>query len=189
MKMKYFKPTAVLLVICVVISAALALTYRLTYVPPITDPAEIVAAMSADYAEVLPNSAEYELIYRTESYDRLNTGEVVEATKATNGYILTVHSAGQYDSDPIRIMIGVDALGNIAGIKILKISETPGLGMKANSPSWLSQFIGGNSFLLGADGDSTRIDGITSATRSSRAIVNAVNMAMSEYGKIVSEVN
>lgn len=185
--MKYVKPTLVLLVICVVISGLLAVTYHFTYVPPLTDPADIVAAMAEDYATVLPESTDYELIYRTQGYDKLASGEVVEATKASNGYIITAHSSGQYDSDPIRVMVGIDTNGNVSGVKILKISETPGLGLKTNTSRWLSQFVGGNSFSL--DGEKgTAIDGVTSATKSSKAVVNAVNLAMEEYAKLSAEV-
>ena len=84
-------------------------------------------------------------------------------------------------------MVGIDSNGKVSGVKILKISETPGLGLKTNSSRWLSQFTGGNSFSL--DGKSgTAIDGVTSATKSSKAVVNAVNLAMEEYAKISAEV-
>lgn len=187
MKLKYIKPTLVLLIICVVISAALAVTYKFTYVPPLTDPAEIVAAMSGEYASVLPGSSGYELLCRTEGYDKLSRGEVVEWVSASNGYIITVHSDGQYASDPIRVMVGISSDGFVTGVKLLKISETPGLGMKTNSESWLSQFTGRQSFSL--DGSrGTKIDGVTSATKSSRAVVNAVNMALGKYGELITEV-
>lgn len=188
MKLKYFKPTIVLLVICIVISGALALTYKFTYVPPLTDPEDIIAAMSGEYEKVLPGSTDYQLLYRTEGYDKLVRGEVVEAVSASNGYVITAHSSGQYDSDPIRVMVGIDNSGNVTAVNILKISETPGLGMKTKSEFWLSQFSGGNSFSL-EEGQGTRIDGVTSATKSSRAVVGAVNLAMEEYRRIISEVN
>ena len=185
--MKYIRPTLVLLIICVVISGLLAVTYHFTYVPPLTDPSDIVAAMAEDYSAVLPGSSDYDLIFRTEGYDKLAAGEIVEVTCASNGYIITAHSSGQYDSDPIRVMVGIDENGCVSGVRILKISETPGLGLKTNSPGWLAQFVGGKIFSL--DGKSgTAIDGITSATKSSKAIVNAVNMAMEKYAEIAAEV-
>ena len=185
--MKYIKPTLVLLIICIIISGALSLTYHLTYVPPLTDPADIVNSMADKYAQVLPNSTDYELIFRTDGYDKLNGGEVVEVTSASNGYIITAHSQGQYDSDPIRVMVGIDQNGLVSNVLILKISETPGLGLKTTSENWLSQFSGGNAFSL--DGSvGSKIDGVTSATKSSRAIVNAVNMALEEYNELTAEV-
>ena len=185
--MKYLKPTLVLLVICVVISGLLAVTYRVTYVPPLTKPADIVAAMSADYSEVLPGSAEYTLIYRDSGYEKMDSGKVVEAASCSSGYIFTVHSQGQYDSDPIRVMVGVGNDGTVSGIKILRISETPGLGLKTKSENWLSQVMGGSAFSL--DGSvGSRIDGVTSATKSSKAVVNAVNCAMDEYARLTAEV-
>lgn len=188
MKLKYIKPTVVLLLICVIVSGALALTYHLTYVPPLTDPDDIVEAMRPHYLTVLPGSADHTLIYRTEGYDKLERGAVVEAAKASNGYIITAHSQGQYDSDPIRVMVGIDSTGNVSGVLILKISETPGLGLKTKSEFWLSQFVGGNSFTLDG-GLGTHIDGVTSATKSSKAVVGAVNAATEEYRRLISEVN
>ncbi len=188
MKFKYVKPTLVLLIICVVISAALAATYRLTYVPPVTDPAQIVALMADDYAEVLPGSTDYVLVERTEGYEKLARGAVVERVTASNGCIVTVHSSGQYDSDPIRVLVGVGADGAVTGVKLLKISETPGMGMKTNNPRWLAQFVGGTSFSL--DGRTgAGIDGVTSATKSSRAVVNAVNMAVEAAAELRKEAN
>ena len=186
--MKYVKPTLVLLIICTVISGLLAVTYHFTYVPPLTDPADIVAAMAEEYCTVLPGSSDYELVFRTKGYDKLTSGEVVEVTSASNGYIITAHSEGQYDSDPIRVMVGINSDGTVSGVKLLKISETPGPGMKTTSPKWLAQFKGGKTFSL--DGkNGTAVDGVTSATKSSRAVVNAVNMAMEKYSELTAEVN
>lgn len=181
--MKNIKPTLVLLVICVIVSGMLAVVNHFTASAAVTDPAAIIAQMSADYAEIFPGE-EYELLYRASDYTTDATGIPVEAAKCASGYLITVHSSGQYSSTPISVLVGIGNDGNVAGIKILKINETPGMGSKVNDRSFLDRFIGGSSFSL--DGkQGSKIDGVTGATRSSKALVRAVNIAMGEYGSIV----
>jgi len=77
--------------------------------------------------------------------------------------------------------VGLDTQGNVVKVQVLSCDgETPGLGQKIQEESFLKQFINGSTFFLkgvvGAS-SSTPIDGIASATYSSRGVVNAVNQA------------
>ncbi|MCC8113165.1 MAG: RnfABCDGE type electron transport complex subunit G [Bacteroidales bacterium] len=105
-------------------------------------------------------------------------------------------------SGEIRIMVGFDAKGKIIGYEVLQSAETPGLGAKAGE--WFRSEIGNRSIIgtkgelavskdMPADtevdndantGASTQasasaipIDGITAATITSRAFLQAVNRA------------
>ncbi|HOL78543.1 MAG TPA: RnfABCDGE type electron transport complex subunit G, partial [Clostridiales bacterium] len=42
----------------------------------------------------------------------------------------------------LRLVTGIDAEGKVTGLKILELHETPGLGSKVNSESFLNQFKG-----------------------------------------------
>ena len=78
------------------------------------------------------------------------------------------------------MLVGIGLDGNVRAVKILKSSETPGMGSRVNSEPFLAQFSGGSAFSLdGKNGE--KIDGVTSATKSAKAVVNAVNTAMEEY--------
>lgn len=90
-------------------------------------------------------------------------------------------------SDRIRLMVGFDADGAITGYRVLSHSETPGLGAKMDS--WFRDSRGHRS-VIGrnpADGtlrvsrDGGDVDGITAATITSRAFLDAVNRAHACY--------
>ena len=63
--MKYIKPTLVLAAICIIISAALAVTYNITKSSAELTPDKILAQMSDDYKSVLPGATAFEFIENT----------------------------------------------------------------------------------------------------------------------------
>lgn len=182
-KFKHLRPTLVLLGICVVVAGALAITKHFTATSTVTDPDEIIEQNRENYLEVLPGDENFEFIYRSDDYEKNTAGVVVEAVKSSAGYAITVHSAGQYASSPMHVLVGISNEGTVTGIKVLEMSETPGLGAKAAEPAFLNQYTGGSLFSL--DGSSgTKINAITGATRSSRAVTNAVNQAIEEFARL-----
>jgi len=182
-KFKYLKPTFVLLMISIIVSGALVLTKHFTAAEAVTDPAEIIEQNRENYLEVLPGDENFEFIYHNTDFEDNTVGVPVEAVKSSVGYVITVHSSKQYSSQPIRILVGILNDGSVSSIKILRISETPGLGSNVQSKSFLEQFIGGSGFSL--DGSfGTKINGVTSATKSSRAVTDAVNLALEEFARL-----
>ena len=101
------------------------------------------------------------------------------------GYVLKVVASGY--SSQIEALIGIDRDFKITGLKILSQNETPGLGSKISEKSFLSQFIGrpAERVSLRKDDKTGEIDGVTSATISSRAITNAIRNAINEFKKTV----
>ncbi len=82
------------------------------------------------------------------------------------GYVADIASMGFNDN--IGMMIGVNATENtVRGIRVMSISDTPGLGMKVAEDGYLSTFNGRDY----ADAS----DVITGATYSSNGIINGVN--------------
>ncbi len=182
-KMSPVKSILILILICVITVASLAVVYHFTSESDDTDPQSIIEKMMDDYVQVLPGSTEFYLLYRNEGYEKNTSGIVVESVKTNIGIAITVHSSNHYGSSPIRILVGVAENGFVAGLKVLRSSETPGLGSKIDSKDFLSQFIGGNWF--DTDGDNgVHIDIITAATRSSKAFTSAVNIAIDEFARI-----
>jgi electron transport complex protein RnfG len=97
-------------------------------------------------------------------------------------------------NDTLTALVGVGANGNVAGVRILKDTDTPGLGANAASPNYFvdkpentktfyGQFTG-----MAADGtikvakDGGRVQAVTAATITSRAVSLLVNTA-GEAGK------
>lgn len=86
----------------------------------------------------------------------------------------------------IEVIVGMDTNQRITGVTVggSAFSETAGLGAKAKESSFTSQFIGKQAPLTVAKaGDAKNaqtVDAITSATITSRAATNAVNL-LAEY--------
>lgn len=81
-------------------------------------------------------------------------------------------------SGEIDVMVGFSADGEISGYKVLSHAETPGLGAKADE--WFTSIVGTGGFLA-VSKDGGDIDGITAATITSRAFLQAVNRARKAF--------
>lgn len=104
----------------------------------------------------------------TATLDGITSGKAVE-TRTLDGF-----------SGEISMIVGFGAEGEVTGYRILSHSETPGLGAKADK--WFCDSAGNRS-IIGSTGylrvnkDGGDIDGITAATITSRAFLDAVNKA------------
>lgn len=98
------------------------------------------------------------------------------------GYAVESYSRNGF-SGRIRVMVGFDAEGKLFNYSVLEHNETPGLGSKMEE--WFRtdknrQNIIGYDMTKGAlkvAKDGGEVDAITAATISSRAFLNAVNLA------------
>ncbi len=70
----------------------------------------------------------------------------------------------------IRILVGLDPRGRIAGVRVIAQQETEGMGSRCAEPEFLDQFAW-----------STRYETISGATISSRAVIDAVTAAVKKY--------
>ena len=118
---------------------------------------------------IFPEMSEYEV--DDEVYIIYEDGE-----KA--GYAFIASGSGY--SGNIDIMVGLDCGFGIKGISILSQTETPGLGNRITESSFTDQFkeLSVSDIALKVDGG--KIDAVTGATISSRAVVNAVKEKMIE---------
>ncbi len=107
--------------------------------------------------------------------------EGLDGSGETIGYAFVLKSKGY---NFITMAVGVDARGRVTGIKVVTNEETPGLGAAAaEKPEFLGQFEGRGPEPL-ALGEN--VDGVSSATYTSRGITNGVNMAL-EIWRYLSE--
>ncbi len=104
--------------------------------------------------------------------------------KEIAGYVFTTSSKG-YGGDIIT-MVGIKADGTISGMDFLSISETAGLGMNADSDDFKSQFIGksGEIGLNKNNPADNEIQALTGATITSKAVTNAVNIALELFEEV-----
>ena len=95
--------------------------------------------------------------------------------------VTTVCSEG-YGGD-IKVMVGVNSDKTINKIKIMSLSETAGLGAKANTEEFMAQYSGLKSGIgieknNGGNPDNNTISAISGATITSKAVTKAVNCAL-----------
>lgn len=89
------------------------------------------------------------------------------------------YTQGKGYGGPVQVMVGLDQEGKLVEILLLSHKETPGLGTKVADSEFRSQFLGkGGPFVLKKDDPSGNIDGVASATISSRAVIKAAEEAL-----------
>lgn len=174
---EYLTPTIVLVLICLVVTGALAVTYQMT------EP--VIAAINEKNANearavVLPSGAEGGF---TAQEGEFVTG-VTEVFIANNETGIAYTSEDKGFGGSLTVMTGVDAQGNITGVKVTKHTETPGLGTKAMTVEYLEQYKGQSAITRSGEAGKTQIDAVTGATVTSDAVFRAVNKAMAQNGKI-----
>lgn len=184
------KDAAVLLVITLFAGLILGLVYQITKDPIAR--AEEKAAKEA-YAEVFPGDVEFAALedaiaeddafalqWKEAGFEGVDIVNVLEAKDNLGnllGYVLTVTSHEGYGGD-ITFTMGICNDGTLNGISILNISETAGLGMKAEAvlkPQFAGKKVPSFTYTkTGATSDS-QIDAISGATITTNAVTTAVN--------------
>lgn len=177
------KPAAILFVICVAVSAALAGTNLLT--------ADRIARAAAQKAEesrmvVLP---EAEAFQEKEGEDGTHyIGLSKEASEGVVvGYVFETESKGY--GGTVKVMTGINTEGNITGVIVLSHSETPGLGANAEKEGFRDQYkgqpvdnlTGGIQVVKFQAPQEGEVEAMTGATITSTAVTNAVNAAIEQY--------
>ncbi len=105
------------------------------------------------------------------------------------GYIFDATTHKGYGGD-IHLTVGIKTDGTVTGYSVLAISETAGLGMNANTDSWESQFEQKkvDTFSVVKDGsgadDDSKIDAISGATITSRAVTGLMNNCLAYFHTI-----
>ena len=99
------------------------------------------------------------------------------------GYVLDITTHEGYNGD-IQFTMGIRLDGTVNGISLLSISETPGLGMKAEevlkpqfSGKNVSQFVYTKTGSIAPE----QIDAISGATITTNAMVNGVNYGITFF--------
>lgn len=175
-------PTLVLFAICLVATFLLALTNKVT-APKIE--ALDAAAEIKSRAEVLPQAETFG-DGQTLTLDGVKYEYYVGYDKSGDvaGYTFTTSGEG-YGGDVV-MMTGVDISGAVTGITAITLNETAGLGMNAQKESFRNQFVGKKG-VIGVSTISKKaengIDAMTGATITSKAVTNAVNLALKLYAQ------
>ncbi len=181
-------PAVSLFLICLVATALLAVTNRVT------------APKIEQLAAETENETKKEVLKQANSFSQAKTVtldskvytyyEGLDSSGKLIGYVFSTSAKG-YGGD-ISVMTGIDGEGVIKGVSILSISETAGLGMNAKNEDFLNQYnekSGALSVIKNGAAKDNEIQALTGATITSNAMTTAVNLAQSLYQKVGGENN
>lgn len=109
--------------------------------------------------------------------------EISELYECSGGYVvrLSVNGFG----GEIDMMVGIDRAFSVTGIAVVSHSETASLGANCTRADWQAQFVGAKE-AQSVSKDGGKIDALTGATITSRAVTEGVNRALA-YVKEVAE--
>lgn len=174
-------PTVIMVLICLVVTAALAGTNLLT----------------KHKIEDITKENEQQAMARIIKADEYSKGEIdgktyylAESGGKLEGYIFNMTEKGY--GGTISVMVGIGPDGTVKAVEVLDVtSETPGLGQNTAKEDFYGQFKGKSGNLTAAkfgtaDGK-TEINAVASATISSKAVTKCVNDALKCAEKLSSK--
>lgn len=177
-------PTAVLAVICVVVTLALSSTNLLT-----AGKIEALAIETQNKAMAkLIEADEYHELPATTSFGDITYNAAIKDGD-TVGCIFVTEANGY--GGVVSVMTAVDMDGKIIAVEILAADdETPGLGQNVTKHDWYSQFGGLKDDITvikggSANAENNEVNAVTGATISSRAVTTAVNQALDYAAEII----
>ncbi|MBQ7309420.1 MAG: FMN-binding protein [Clostridia bacterium] len=174
MKNNMIKSIVVLTAICLVVSAALAVTNHFT--KPIIDAAAAEAARAALF-EIFPDAEDFEKLVGREVPASVKS---VYRETSGKGFVIELAAVGYGGgASPIAMVVGLDNEGKILKTVIVSCSgETPGKGDVIMGEDFLSQFVGKDETLNG-------VSAVSGATISSAAVIDAVRDAFLAYKEVL----
>ena len=179
-------PTAVLTVICIVVTLALSSANMIT-AKKIT---ELSVKNQNDAMSKLIDADEYKAETAVLDGETVNYHTAVKDGENI-GYIFTVDEKGY--GGTVSVMTAINTDGTVAAVEILDASnETPGLGQNVKNSDFYTQFKGlaDNITVIrggSANADNNEINAVTGATISSKAVTKAVNRALGYSAQITDK--
>lgn len=144
-----------------VISAIAALLLSVTYIWTEKQIAESRAKdLNMGLKTIMPQADSF-ILGSNESYAAISNKKAI-------GYCYKVREKGY--SSYIDMLVGINISGEVTGVQILQMAETPGLGNNANDPAFLNQFT-----------TKKDIQALTGATITSNAIARGVKQALAKF--------
>ena len=186
------KNTLILTSITVISGLLLGIVYDITK-EPIAEAQENTKQEA--FRSVLADASSFETVEDFDASEALSllkengytSDEITEIAEGivgsgeTIGYVINVMSHEAYDGD-LEVSVGIAADGTVTGIEMLSISETAGLGMKADEADFKDQFkdkkVEKFSYTKSGESGDDKIDAISGATITTNAVTNAVDSAL-----------
>lgn len=177
-------PTAVLAVICIIVTLALSSTNALTHkkIDDLANETKNVAMSKLIEAD------EYHELQAMTTFGDVTYNAAIKNNE-TIGCIFTVDTKGY--GGTVTVMTAINMSGAVVAVEILDVSgETPGLGQNVTKPEWYAQFADLKDEITVVKGgtavkENNEINAVTGATISSKAVTKAVNTALDYAAEII----
>ena len=169
------KPTIVLCVITLLTAALLITAHSLTY----RDTSGELTDALRQKCELLMGEGEYRVVTDRELPDGVY--KIIADEKGRTAFEII---ADGYNKGGLDLLIAMNDDGSPAGIEIVSIKETPGLGTTVSSGDFLSMFTGksGNvKIVRRTPREEGEVEAVSGATYSSKGVASAVNTAINAY--------
>ena len=173
-----------------VLGFILALVHDITLKP--IEAANLATAQAA-YKEVFKDADDFKTYdYDADEADKIvadagysdtidDVQQALDAEGNALGYVITV-TAKDGSQGSITFSVGIQNDGTVNGYSITDISETPGLGMKAEEEDFYSQFqnkkVDNFTVVKNTPSSDDEIEAITGSTITSKAMANGCNAAI-----------
>lgn len=177
------KPTIVLCIICVVVSGLLAFTYNAAGI------SELGTGLSSEQLnefmpQVLPSGTKLSSV--KVSFEDTSLLSVYK-DEGGAGSAVFITADGYGGKQTLKMLVGFDSNGAVAGVAVVENAETPGVGSKALTSEFLSNFVGITEPIT-VDKNGADVDAIGGATISSKAVGTAVAAAIDMYNNVKGEL-
>ena len=170
------KPIVVLVLITLVVSLALAVTYQFTKTEDTGPDMEVIHTLGKT---VMPGADGFGLMK-----EQAEGASYLFLADNKAGVMVQAETKGYNGNVPIVFLVGFDANGTITGLAIMEQQETPGLGDRVTEPDFAQQFIGKTGQIELKSGTANSVDGIAGATLSSKGMVVGVNKARQAFESV-----
>lgn len=138
--------------------------------------------------EVLPDADSFDEISDI-SFDGITNAYIgLAIDKSVIGYCFKAESSGF--GGKISMIVGVDTSGTVTGVKVTNMSETPGLGAKANEKAWTDNFKGKDgeiSIIKKPNPGKNEVTAISGATITSKAVAQGVNDSLNAAAALMEK--
>lgn len=186
-------PAIILCVIGLITTGILALTYEATRTQR---DYQTQAALNENRLQIFPDAADFQTVDLSHLPDTLDDTieevlTVFNSQQEKLGTLFVASWRGYAGSVPV--MAGISTEGKIVSLRVLANEETPGLGKKIEDNAFLQQFTEAGldqRFAVQTDQPGVqKIDIVSGATISSRAVAEAANQIAAAYAFLEEEAD
>ena len=168
---RHVYPICVLVLICGIAGSALGYVHGMTQ-PKIDEAA--AAKKQSTFESLVDTATDFE----EQDIKGDNVTTSVIAKDADDQELARIYvGQGTGYGGIVPVAVAVDTEGTVIGVTVMANKETPGLGSKVESESYLDQYVGRSLAPVTEDD----VDLISGATYSSEAVMSAFNACAREY--------